>query len=226
MSNINHNNPLQFNQGSSSIFTYAPFNSSNEILDHGFLEDQMEAHRERRESNPNLMPPPPPRPQPLPPPSSNNVETAVGVSYRECHKNHATSMGLYVVDGCGEFMANGDEGTPEGIICAACECHRSFHRREMESESQSTTRMPAIHNPPPLAIATAVQPLKKRFRTKFTEEQKQKMQDFAEKLGWMIQNQDEQEILQFCNVGVSKKVFKVWMHNCKQAFRKKQDQQD
>ncbi|MFS7983506.1 putative transcription factor ZF-HD family [Helianthus anomalus] len=223
MSNINHNNPLQFNQGSSSIFTYAPFNSSNEILDHGFHEDQIKAHRERRESNPDLMLPP--RPQPLPPPSSNNVETAMMVSYRECQKNHATSMGLYVVDGCGEFMANGEEGTPEGMICAACECHRSFHRREMESESHSNTRMPAIHNPP-LAVATG-QPLKKRFRTKFTEGQKQKMHDFAEKLGWMIQNQDEQEILQFCNeVGVSKKVFKVWMHNCKQAFKKKQDHQD
>ncbi|KAI3712892.1 hypothetical protein L1987_71461 [Smallanthus sonchifolius] len=65
-------------------------------------------------------------------------------------------------------------------------------------------------------------PSKKRFRTKFSQEQKDKMFDFAERIGWKIQKQDEQEVLRFCNeVGLKKEVFKVWMHNNKQGAKKK-----
>lgn len=58
---------------------------------------------------------------------------------------------------------------------------------------------------------------KKRFRTKFTTDQKEKMLAFAEKLGWTLQRKDqENETERFCReVGVSRKVFKVWMHNHK-----------
>lgn len=72
---------------------------------------------------------------------------------------------------------------------------------------------------------TSMQPSmsKKRFRTKFSHDQKDKMMEFAEKLEWRIQKQDEQEVQQFCSqVGVKRKVFKVWMHNNKQAMKKKQ----
>ena len=49
------------------------------------------------------------------------------------------------------------------------------------------------------------------------------MMEFADKLGWRIQKQDEQEVQQFCaQVGVKRQVFKVWMHNNKQAMKKKQ----
>ncbi|AQK57118.1 mini zinc finger protein 1 [Zea mays] len=51
------------------------------------------------------------------------------VQYRECQRNHAASIGGHAVDGCREFMASGAEGT----ACAACGCHRSFHRREVEA---------------------------------------------------------------------------------------------
>ncbi|RYQ80177.1 hypothetical protein Ahy_Scaffold1g106758 isoform I [Arachis hypogaea] len=66
---------------------------------------------------------------------------------------------------------------------------------------------------------------KKRFRTKFTQQQKDRMMEFAEKLGWKIQKHDEQEVQQFCSqVGVKRQVFKVWMHNNKQAIKKQQQQ--
>ncbi|CBI18716.3 unnamed protein product, partial [Vitis vinifera] len=54
--------------------------------------------------------------------------------YRECLKNHAVSIGGHAVDGCGEFMAAGAEGTLDALKCAACNCHRNFHRKEMEGE--------------------------------------------------------------------------------------------
>ena len=39
----------------------------------------------------------------------------------------------------------------------------------------------------------------KRFRTKFTHEQRKKMLDFAMTLGWKIKNIDENVVEEFCN---------------------------
>ncbi|XP_068661675.1 mini zinc finger protein 2-like [Aristolochia californica] len=58
-----------------------------------------------------------------------------GVRYRECRKNHAANIGGYAVDGCREFMASGEEGTSAALQCAACSCHRNFHKREVEIDS-------------------------------------------------------------------------------------------
>jgi ZF-HD class homeobox domain-containing protein len=220
--------------------------------------------------------------------------SSASTRYRECLKNHAASMGGHVLDGCGEFMPGGEEGTLESFKCAACECHRNFHRREIDGEPQcvANSTLYKISNGqrnilPPQHLVTScaprqpfphqhhryhqgtlsayttpiapmimsfgrgdgggaaaesssedlnmyqsnlqgqasVQPSmsRKRFRTKFSQDQKDKMTEFAEKLGWRIQKQDEQEVQQFCSqVGVKRKVFKVWMHNNKQAMKKKQ----
>ncbi|GAB4845478.1 mitotic fidelity of chromosome transmission-protein [Ancistrocladus abbreviatus] len=56
------------------------------------------------------------------------------VRYGECQKNHAASTGGYAVDGCREFMASGEEGTAGALTCAACGCHRNFHKKEAEAE--------------------------------------------------------------------------------------------
>ncbi|KAG6729662.1 zinc-finger homeodomain protein 6-like [Carya illinoinensis] len=273
-----------------------------------------DAHKPRRDPDPNPDPVPaqlaatgaistPTRtgastlksPLPQPPRSISTIRAAPKVRYRECMKNHVASTGGHVVDGCGEFMSSGEEGTPEALQCAACECHRNFHRKEVEGDSKYVSNcyypnpsinngqremIPSQHHPPlpppsahvyhhhqkfphvlstaPLTGATAPVMMafgggfgaaaesssedlnmfrsnvgmqtsvqapqsKRRFRTKFTQEQKDKMMEFAEKLGWKIQKHDDQEVQQFCSeVGVKRKVFKVWMHNNKQALKKKQ----
>jgi len=56
------------------------------------------------------------------------------VKYGECQKNHAANVGGYAVDGCREFMASGGEGTSAALTCAACGCHRNFHKRMVETE--------------------------------------------------------------------------------------------
>lgn len=66
--------------------------------------------------------------------STTSSSIVRSVRYGECQKNHAASIGGYAVDGCREFMANGEEGTAQGLSCAACGCHRNFHRREVETE--------------------------------------------------------------------------------------------
>ncbi|XVE94700.1 hypothetical protein REPUB_Repub02eG0031500 [Reevesia pubescens] len=218
---------------------------------------------------------------------SSNTKPTSNIRYRECLKNHAASIGGSVYDGCGEFMPSGEEGTLEALKCAACDCHRNFHRKEVDGETQfggNSNRRSLILNPlqlpPPLPSPTMlhhhhqkysvhaspssamVAPMnvafgsgggggtesssedlnvfqsnaegmpppppyvlsKKRFRTKFTQEQKDKMLELAEKLGWRINKQDEEEVQKFCaESGVKRQVFKVWMHNNKNVKKQPQE---
>ncbi|KAJ3676941.1 hypothetical protein LUZ60_002665 [Juncus effusus] len=229
---------------------------------------------------------------------SGNSSTG-GTRYRECMKNHAVNIGGSAVDGCGEFMAAGEDGTLDALHCAACNCHRNFHRKEPAGSSGPSPgppepvyqhpqfspyyRTPAgylhhhhlaaaaaaaaagsagPHRPMPLALpstsggghsrdegddmshpmgmmglggAVSMMGLggslpsgsgsgsgKKRFRTKFSQEQKDKMLAFAERVGWRIQKHDEQAVQQFCNeISVKRHVLKVWMHNNKHTLGKK-----
>ncbi|KAI0524692.1 hypothetical protein KFK09_004074 [Dendrobium nobile] len=204
------------------------------------------------------------------PPSFSNglalspTTPATTSKYRECLKNHAASIGGHVLDGCGEFMPNEEDS----LKCAACACHRSFHRKASDAgasrRSPASAPLPLLLPPPPLhkyrhhqkhfgfqpslsggtttdsssdeqmdvndVVATAAQPAhmvvtasRKRFRTTFTVEQKEKMLGFAERVGWRLQKQYENAIDEFCNeIGVRRKVFKVWMHNNKHSIRKQQ----
>ncbi|KAL0908269.1 hypothetical protein M5K25_022757 [Dendrobium thyrsiflorum] len=165
-------------------------------------------------------------------------EELTGEIYRECLKNHAAAMGGQAFDGCGEFMP-GFKG--ETLKCAVCGCHRNFHRREISPDHSSLV----IHSPAPVAFFPPHDPsfhnflppespvrrgsetpprrqeglIRKRYRTKFTTEQKEKMRIFAEKLGWRIQKHDYEALEKFCiQTGVKRHVLKVWMHNHKNNF--------
>lgn len=71
-------------------------------------------------------------------------------------------------------------------------------------------------------MARPMQMVKKRHRTKFSQDQKEKMLNFAEKVGWKIQKQEESVVQQFCQeIGVKRRVLKVWMHNNKHNLAKK-----
>ncbi|XP_078441563.1 zinc-finger homeodomain protein 2-like [Wolffia australiana] len=169
-----------------------------------------------------------------PPPSSSPSS----VRYRECLKNHAVNIGGHAVDGCGEFMPAGADGSLDALKCAACGCHRNFHRKELAGHSL----LPFYRVPPSNFLSMAAPPrpaalpstsgrldeppsaalAKKRFRTRFSQEQKEKMLAFAERLGWRIQKSDDLAVQQFCaEVGVKRHVFKVWMHNNKHTLGSK-----
>ncbi|KAJ6360664.1 hypothetical protein OIU77_004639 [Salix suchowensis] len=204
------------------------------------------------------------------------------VKYKECMRNHAASIGGHANDGCGEFMPRGDDGTRDSLTCAACGCHRNFHRRESGTKRQ---HQQLLLSPPPLQpqqfllygapttknmnslhdfisrphdddddddglddldndrrsetpergevnvmgsggrgfmVKSAGGSSNKRFRTKFTQEQKERMLEFAEKIGWRIQKHDDMALNQFCNeIGIKRNVLKVWMHNNKNVHRRK-----
>ncbi|XP_009112180.1 zinc-finger homeodomain protein 1 [Brassica rapa] len=164
--------------------------------------------------------------------------------FRECLKNQAVNIGGHAVDGCREFMPAGTEGTIDALKCAACGCHRNFHRKELPyfhhlappPPPRGSYRVPApvSYRPsPPQAspVQLALPPpaedrmetssaeaggIRKRFRTKFTAEQKERMLGLAERIGWRIQRQDDEVIQRFCQeTGVPRQVLKVWLHNNK-----------
>ncbi|KAG2243278.1 hypothetical protein Bca4012_013954 [Brassica carinata] len=219
------------------------------------------------------------------------------VTYKECLKNHAAAIGGHALDGCGEFMPSPSStpSDPTSLKCAACGCHRNFHRRDPDDSSvpppslppSSTTaaieyqphhrhhppppapplpRSPTSSSPPPISSSYMLLALsgnnkpgggnslpfsdlnfaannlsthhhhhnhnnnhtpgsRKRFRTKFSQHQKDKMHEFADRIGWKIQKRDEDEVREFCReVGVDKGVLKVWMHNNKNTFNTRRDQ--
>lgn len=180
----------------------------------------------------------PESPAPPPPPSP---------SYKECMRNHAASIGGHALDGCCEFMPSpaANPADPTSLRCAACACHRNFHRRDpddpapLQLHRQIKIRVPESPASPPTpatfssaphmlmelrqssapASAPASGPAeggKKRHRTKFSKEQKEKMNEFAERLGWKLQKVDKGMVEDFCNqIGVGREVLKVWMHNNK-----------
>uniref|UniRef100_A0A7N0V3A1 ZF-HD dimerization-type domain-containing protein n=1 Tax=Kalanchoe fedtschenkoi TaxID=63787 RepID=A0A7N0V3A1_KALFE len=222
--------------------------------------------------------------------------SAAAPAYKECLRNHAASLGGHALDGCGEFMPSPatNPSLPTSLKCAACGCHRNFHRREPEDSPPalqllpppliSTTASQVVEyqphhrvqpqplplprasspnppSPPPisssyypssaprmlLALSTGVPPPensqqaaptgnpvgsgsgggRKRFRTKFSNSQKEKMYEFAERVGWKMQKRDEELVNEFCNeVGVGRGVFKVWMHNNKSTLGKRSSSAD
>ncbi|GFQ04612.1 zinc-finger homeodomain protein 2 [Phtheirospermum japonicum] len=36
---------------------------------------------------------------------------------------------MFILDGCHMFEPSGPNESPEAMVCAACRCHRNFHRR-------------------------------------------------------------------------------------------------
>ncbi|KAM0869335.1 hypothetical protein ACQ4PT_040743 [Festuca glaucescens] len=70
-----------------------------------------------------------------------------GVLYLQCQRNHAARLGLHVVDGCCEFTASGREGDAL-LICVACKCHRSFHKRVVGEEYSDYSDISAPPTPP------------------------------------------------------------------------------
>ncbi|KAF0906729.1 hypothetical protein E2562_012547 [Oryza meyeriana var. granulata] len=64
--------------------------------------------------------------------------------YHECLRNHAAATGGHVVDGCGEFMP---ASTEDPLTCAACGCHRSFHRRDPSPGHAGAAPLMPLHLP-------------------------------------------------------------------------------
>ncbi|GKV09087.1 hypothetical protein SLEP1_g20634 [Rubroshorea leprosula] len=199
------------------------------------------------------------------------TKTSAAVKYKECMKNHAASIGGHANDGCREFMPLGQHKGRESLACAACGCHRNFHRREVsgllhycpspkqmlmynvgtaatrqDKNAMNTVPLSSVshhlvlhrqgdsrdHNQLNCEDRRSETPEReemnveggtrvKRFRTKFTQEQKDRMLEFAERIGWRMHKNNRVALDQFCSeVGIKRNVLKVWMHNNKNSRRR------
>ncbi|KAG6503310.1 zinc-finger homeodomain protein 11-like [Zingiber officinale] len=124
--------------------------------------------------------------------------------YRECVRNHSLRHGAsYTIDGCCKFIPTAAD---DHLQCGACGCHRNFHR----ADYCIVATLPVVSG-------------RRRPRTRFTEDQKQRMARYAERIGWRVPrgramraDEEEDQFSRFCReIGVSKQVFKVWVRNHK-----------
>ncbi|KAK7293818.1 hypothetical protein RJT34_16693 [Clitoria ternatea] len=84
------------------------------------------------------------------------------IRYKECMKNHAATLGGNATNGCGEFMATREEGTFEALNPSEQSYDKDYEdviNNELENPSEK---------------------VKKRFITKFKQENKEKMLAFVE----------------------------------------------
>ncbi|MQL72783.1 hypothetical protein Taro_005130 [Colocasia esculenta] len=77
-----------------------------------------------------------------PPPAHVAAPPRPAPKYWECMRNHAAALGLHAFDGCGEFIPAGEPGGLDAYRCAACGCHRNFHRRD---HGGAVDGVPATH---------------------------------------------------------------------------------
>ncbi|WOL02610.1 zinc finger-homeodomain protein 1 [Canna indica] len=137
--------------------------------------------------------------------------------YRECLRNHAARLGGFASDGCCEFTPEEDADLGN-LQCGACGCHRNFHRKVYSTAAAGIGGGAGGARRLLLQAAPETPDSRRRPRTRFSEEQKARMSSFAERIGWRIPKGRGAEVDEFCGeIGVTRQVFKVWMHNHKSS---------
>ncbi|XP_043710245.1 zinc-finger homeodomain protein 11-like [Telopea speciosissima] len=163
--------------------------------------------------------------------------------YDACLRNHAANFGGHATDGCRAFFPTAGGSHCEACECHQKKVvvgsgfgddrkgESSSHTVKVKTEeikvSEDSEEEEEKKQLQQLMVAEQLQQQHKdqvvvqmskgrRPRTKFTEEQRLWMFAFAKSLGWRMQRNRWDEINQFCQqIGVSRHVFKVWIHNHK-----------
>ncbi|XP_059658992.1 zinc-finger homeodomain protein 8-like [Cornus florida] len=119
-------------------------------------------------------------------------------------RNHAAAISSHANDDCGEFMSSSvDPLTAHlngGGLFGDVDLH-DHHDHEVDRQSETPEREEVVDGVRlAWAMSSAAATVRnKRFRTKFAQQQKERMLEFAEKLGWMTQRQDDVALNQFCS---------------------------
>ena len=122
------------------------------------------------------------------------------VTYKECLHNHSAALDHVTYDGCVKYIAGED-----ALLCACCGCHRNFHHKNTIFTAEPQTQTP-----------DQVQEMrsKRKKRTTFSSEHKNKLIRFAESVGWKPRKEKKDEIESFCSeMGITRRMFVVWLSN-------------
>ncbi|GFQ01614.1 zinc-finger homeodomain protein 3 [Phtheirospermum japonicum] len=141
---------------------------------------------------------------------ANNVtRQQVLVQYTFCQRNHATPHGpLFILDGCGMFEPSGPNESPEAMVCAACRCHRNYHRRvmvDLPPQPHEMTRSPPQPQPAPEAGPSVSQRL--------TRAQSDTLRAISERNNWrMFREYPKEEVAHICAVlGIKTRCMSDWI---------------
>ncbi|XP_057419063.1 zinc-finger homeodomain protein 4-like [Lotus japonicus] len=166
------------------------------------------------------------------------------VVYLECKRNHAASLNRVCYDGCQEFLkASVESNTKDAMLCDVCGCHQNFHLQhtmytpKAQSQTRNTPnivsslvgpsdphvefRVSAENNPENEMIVMLPKPKRKK-RTTFTVHLRNRMTEFANRIGWTPKGTKREEIDNFClDIGISYTTFLVWLNNHRPRAMKK-----
>ncbi|KAG1347196.1 putative cAMP-dependent protein kinase regulatory subunit [Cocos nucifera] len=169
----------------------------------------------------------------MPSPAANPADpTSLKCAACGCHRNsHHRPPEPLLHHHRSDNSAGGQEG--EDDMAGGRDKDHDGRDDEEEGSADGRRRGRSSASPPPyfssaphmlLALSSgpgrpvAVLP-RKRFPTKFSPEQKERMHKLSERLGWRMQKRDEGLVEECCReIGVGRGVFKVWMHNNKHTF--------
>lgn len=147
-----------------------------------------------------------------------------------CHRNfHRKETQYYYSNSDQHYLSdpllpnnNLDHFSPKksgSNLCDESDDHGDYNKDKEESEDDHEFNFKEVEK---RCNHEKMMMMKKRVRTKFSAEQKEKMVKFAEKAGWRMQKLEESLVQQFClEIGIDRKVLKVWMHNNKNTYAKK-----
>ncbi|KAI4298963.1 hypothetical protein L6164_032467 [Bauhinia variegata] len=121
------------------------------------------------------------------------------------------------------------------MICAACNCHRNFHKREVRNLPVSSPNPVNAVAPAPAPAAARAPPVRpsvpstnnnggpetvaaemrhRKTRIRFTPEQKAQLMNFAVRIGWRTRHTPETLIENFCReMGITRRVLRDWLSN-------------
>ncbi|GER42900.1 homeobox protein 26 [Striga asiatica] len=177
---------------------------------------------------------------------ANLHQQHVLVMYKDCQHNHAAQAQGFTLDGCGLFEPNGPNATPQAHFCAACRCHRNFHRRvevDLPDNYYSTQnvnpsspnqpsgpqaqQVPSSNSPSAIGRQEVVSGLREtgpaRVTNRITREQSERMRVIAERNEWkMFRDHSEEEIRRICSeVGITRNMLRRWIcyHRANNAVR-------
>ncbi|CAN1177362.1 Zinc-finger homeodomain protein 3 [Linum perenne] len=134
--------------------------------------------------------------------------------YHHHHYNHNSnsSMNIDAAPPHHQIIMSYNMGMAAGSLLSESDHHSKKDQQEHLHQYHKTSSNNNNNHQP-------VGGVKKRHRTKFSQDHKDKMLAFAERVGWKLQKQEDSLVQQFCNeIGVKRRVLKVWMHNNKHTY--------
>ncbi|KAG8368821.1 hypothetical protein BUALT_Bualt15G0086600 [Buddleja alternifolia] len=130
--------------------------------------------------------------------SINSASVQMVVMYKECLHDHAAQTMDHFLDCCGLFEASSPNGILEAMSCAACHCHRNFHRRVEETSGRKVMEMRV-----------------KMPRKRLIREQTETLKAISESNNWKwFRDYSKEEIAGVCSeIGITRMAFKSWIFN-------------